>query len=127
MATQSAEFRPGNNIAMKVPPHEFPRAVAFYRDVVRLKHLGHFEGSEVFEFGGLRLWIDPMPQLSQAEIWLELETEDTAAAAEQLAAGEVARCDEIEPLPPGFDGFWIANPAGIVHLISKAKADRTGD
>jgi hypothetical protein len=27
------------------------------------------------------------------------------------------RCDPIEKLPPGFDGCWILNPAGIVHLV----------
>jgi hypothetical protein len=29
------------------------------------------------------------------------------------------RCDQIEPLPEGFEGFWIANPAAIAHLVAK--------
>jgi len=35
------------------------------------------------------------------------------------------RCNEIEPLPEGFRGFWIADPAGIVHLVA-APAKNTG-
>jgi hypothetical protein len=31
----------------------------------------------------------------------------------------VVRRDEIEPLPEGFKGFWISNPANIIHLISQ--------
>jgi hypothetical protein len=26
--------------------------------------------------------------------------------------------DDMEPLPPGYQGFWIINPAGVVHLVS---------
>jgi hypothetical protein len=29
------------------------------------------------------------------------------------------RRDEIEPLPDGFKGFWIANPANIIHLVTE--------
>jgi hypothetical protein len=31
-----------------------------------------------------RLWIDKVPNLSQPDIWLELETNDTEAAASYL-------------------------------------------
>ena len=31
------EFKPGNNIAMKVPTHEFEQTVSFYRDVLSLE------------------------------------------------------------------------------------------
>lgn len=116
-------FRAGSNLAMKVPPHEFEATVAFYRDVVGLEHLGRIGESETFAFGTLRLWIDRMPQLSQAEVWLELRTDDVAAAAEHLQAHRVVRCDAIEPLPEGLAGFWIANPAGIVHLVEQPAAD----
>ena len=30
------------------------------------------------------------------------------------------RCDDIEPLPPGFRGFWVSSPASIVHLVFEA-------
>lgn len=116
-------FRAGRNIAMKVPPHQFDATVAFYRDVVALPHLGSYRHSESFEFGSVRLWIDRVERLSQAEIWLELQSDDTERAARLLETADVVRCDEIEPLPGGFDGFWIANPAGIVHLIGHPEED----
>ena len=30
----------------------------------------------------------------------------------------VVRRDEVEKLPDGFNGFWVCNPAGIIHLVS---------
>jgi hypothetical protein len=60
--------------------------------------------------------------LSQAEIWLELFTEDFAAAAEHLAKAGVVCCDAIEPLPEGFRGGWITSPANIVHMVREPDA-----
>jgi hypothetical protein len=111
-------FRGGRNIAMKIPPHQFAATVAFYRDVARLSHLGTFGSNELFEFGAMRLWLNPLPTISQAEIWLELQADDPGAAARHLEASGVARCDQIERLPGDFEGFWIVNPAGIVHLAA---------
>jgi hypothetical protein len=79
------------------------------------------EGSVVFEFGGKRLWVDRVPALSQAEIWLELSATDTAAAAKHLARHGVVRRDEIEPLPAELNAFWIKSPSGIIHLISPSQ------
>jgi len=56
-------------------------------------------------------------------MWLELVASDTAAAAEHLAASGVVRCNEVERLPPDLDGFWILNPAGIVHLVCSPEAE----
>ena len=72
-----------------------------------------------FEFGANQLWIDRVGGMSQAEIWLELVADDVPAAAKHLEAADVVRCDKIEPLPEGFEGFWISNPASIVHVVSK--------
>ena len=44
----------------------------------------------------------------------------TPPCDQALIAAGVARCDAIEPLPQGFDGFWISSPAGIIHLIDAA-------
>lgn len=121
--TTRPAFHGGPNIALKVPPHQFEATVAFYRDVLGLEHQGTHGASETFAFGRARLWIDRVPQLSQAEVWLEVQVEDTAAAVRHLGAHGVVRCDEIEPLPEGLDGFWIANPAGIVHLIARSSAE----
>ncbi len=111
-------FSAGKNIALKVPPHQFDATVAFYRDVLGLKPVDEFEPAVVFEFGANRLWIDRTPALSQAELWLEIETRDAKRAAAYLDAQGVTRCDAIEALPEGFDGLWIMNPAGIVHLVN---------
>jgi catechol 2,3-dioxygenase-like lactoylglutathione lyase family enzyme len=108
----------GRNIAMKVPSHQYEATVRFYRDVLGLEQLKDLLPSIGFAFGANRLWIDPVASMSQAEIWLELTTDDLPVAAEHLAAAGVVRCDEIEPLPDGFKGFWIANPASIIHLVS---------
>ncbi|MDH3662008.1 MAG: hypothetical protein OEU92_18595 [Alphaproteobacteria bacterium] len=112
-------FRAGRNIAMKVPPHQFEATVRFYRDVIGLPHLEaeSEEYNQCFAFGSIKLWIDRVPSLSQAEIWLEFECDDTSDAAKELEAAGVVRCDEIERLPATLDGFWITNPAGIVHLV----------
>ena len=116
------DFSGGRNIAMKVPPHQWEATVAFYRDIVGLPTFAH-EPTEPpsvgFVFGGNRLWIDRVESVSHAELWLELTTPDVPAAAEHLRAAGVVRRDEIEPLPDDHEGFWIANPAGIIHMVAK--------
>jgi catechol 2,3-dioxygenase-like lactoylglutathione lyase family enzyme len=115
-------FRAGRNIAMKVPEHEYERTVAFYRDTLGFQLLaGTAPGSAettAFEFGDKVLWIDRVTTLSQAEVWLEVVAEDIDGAAEHLRRQGCLRRDGIEPLPPGFKGFWVANPSNIIHLIA---------
>ena len=110
-------FKGGRNIAMKVPPHQYEATVRFYRDVIGLKPLEGFGPAIGFEFGSNHLWIDRVESVSQAEIWLELTTDDTVEAAQRLAAAGVVRCDGIESLPQGFDAYWISSPSQIVHLV----------
>lgn len=112
-------FRGGRNIAMKVPAHQYDATVRFYRDVLGLKPLTQQAPQVGFEFGSCQLWIDRVPALSQAEVWLEVVTEDADAAARLFEEEGVMRCDEIERLPEGFRGFWIASPASIVHLVAE--------
>ncbi len=112
-------FAGGRNIAMKVPPHLHEATVRFYRDVLGLEELDPGSPDVSFRFGANRLWIDRVAGMSQAEIWLELVADDLPAAAGRLEAAGVVRCDAIEPLPEGFEGFWIASPASIVHLVAK--------
>lgn len=119
---QRAPFKPGRNIAMKIPPHEFERTVAFYRDILGLRQLKREGSSLAFDFGGKTLWLDKVNALSQAELWLEVVTGDVKAAAAHFAARGIARRDEIEKLPERFNGFWIANPAGIIHLVTGGRA-----
>jgi hypothetical protein len=44
----------------------------------------------------------------------------------RVDAAGVVRCDRVEPLPEGFEGFWIASPASIVHLLAKSWSGRSG-
>ena len=120
--TSPPRFAAGSNLAMKVPAPLYDQTVAFYRDTLALPLLKDLPDGTIFAFGAMKLYIDRCPQMSQAEIWLQVTSSDTAAAAEHLATAGVARCDAIEPLPAGFDGFWISSTAGIIHLIDGAPA-----
>lgn len=111
-------FHGGRNIALKVPTVLYDRTVAFYRDTLLLPVLERHDASTVFAFGPVRLWVDRVTTSSQPELWLEVVTPDTAAAAAHLDAAGVVRCDGVEALPAGFDGFWVAGPGGIVHLVA---------
>jgi catechol 2,3-dioxygenase-like lactoylglutathione lyase family enzyme len=115
---QRPAFHPGPNIALKMPPGEQERLVAFYRDVIGLEVLAAEANTTVFRFGTMRLWVDRVEALSQGETWLQIQAEDVAAAAEWLAQHGAQRRDTIEQLPEGFDGFWIAAPGGIIHLVA---------
>jgi catechol 2,3-dioxygenase-like lactoylglutathione lyase family enzyme len=121
-AAVSARIYGGTNIAMKVPPHEYDATVAFYRDVVGLELVKSKSGEVGFQLGPNRLWIDPVPGMSQAELWLELFCDDFPKAAARLAAAGVVRCDAIEALPQGFKGGWITSPANIVHMLREPDA-----
>ena len=119
MATSKRpKFHAGENIAMKIPSHQYPASVQFYRDVVGLPQIESLLPDIVFKFGDKRLWLDAVDHISQAEIWLEIQTDDVKTAAEYLDQKHVIRCDQIEALPPDFQGFWITSPANIIHLVS---------
>ena len=117
------QFSAGKNIAMKVPTHEYDATVSFYRDILGLEMIesmiGPGTGSQVFRFGDKNLWIDKVATISQAEIWLEILSDDIPAASEYLRQQGCIRRDEIESLPDGFSGFWISSPANIIHLITE--------
>lgn len=120
------DFKPGRNMAMKVPAHEYDKTVAFYRDVLgfELIPLDNDETTNTirFKFGDKVLWIDRVETVSQSEIWLEVVTDDVDAAAEYFQESDVTRCDEIEPLPEGFNGFWISSSANIIHLVTDSES-----
>ncbi|CCV04773.1 conserved hypothetical protein [Mesorhizobium metallidurans STM 2683] len=60
--------------------------------------------------------------LSQAEVWLELFTDDFPMAADHFAKAGIVRCDAIEPLGEGFRGGWITNPANVIHMVREPDA-----
>jgi len=107
----------GANIALKCPSHTYEQTVAFYRDTLGLPLIEEEVDGCIFQFGPSRLCIDKVPNLSQPDIWLELQTNDTEAAASFLKVNGVPRRDEIEQLREDFDGFFISAPAGVIHLI----------
>ena len=114
-------FTPGNNIAMKVPPHQVADTVRFYGDVLGLERTDDDGDAVGFRFGDKVLWIDSVPTVSQAELWLEIQTDDLDAAAAHFEAHGVARCDDIEPLGD-FPGFWISSPSQMIHLVANEHA-----
>jgi len=115
------QFIAGENIAIKVPAHEFESTVAFYKDILGFEKketltTDNLE-SVTFNFGNKKLWIDKVAGISQAEIWLEIVTENIEAASDYFKKNSCVRRDEIEPLPAGFRGFWISSPSNIIHLV----------
>lgn len=115
------QFNPGKNIAIKVPAHQHEATVAFYRDVLGFAELEvGCMGSVAFDFGGKTLWVDRVETLSQAEVWLEIQSDDADAASTWLAEQGCTRCDGIEALPEDFKGFWVSSPANIIHLFSSS-------
>jgi len=112
----------GRNIAMKIPPEQFDRTVEFYARLgMPMEAFG--DGSVRVDFGPLRLWLDRAATLSQSELWLEINVEDIDQAKQDLRRKGVVFSDEIESLPDGFKGFWIKNPAQIVHLVAEPGQD----
>ncbi|XHR28483.1 MAG: VOC family protein [Chthoniobacteraceae bacterium] len=110
-------FTGGVNVAIKVPLHQYDATVAFYRDTLNLPLVEEEAEGCIFQFGPVRLWVDKAPNLARSDVWLELETSDTMSAARYLKNHGVPRCDELESLPEDFDGFYVSDPAGVVHLV----------
>ena len=118
------DFTPGKNIAMKVPSHEYEKTVHFYQTILGFKQIENapvdeFE-SVAFEFGDKRLWIDKITGISQAEVWLEINTQDLKSAQRYLEQQGCVIRNEIETLPSNFNGFWLANPSNVIHLVAVA-------
>lgn len=111
-------LKPGRNIALKVPPHQYLQTVDFYERVLGLTRLQAKDGGIGFEFGHMQLWIDSVATTSSSELWLELVSLDLEKASIYLDEHNVVRCDKIEPLPDYMKGFWIMSPSNTVHLVS---------
>ena len=111
------QFSGGANIVIKCLSHTYEQTLRFYRDTLGLPLIEEEPEGCIFQFGPNRLWLDRVPNLSHPDIWLELETNDTEAAASYLKINGVSRRDEVEQLREDFDGFWISDPAGVIHLV----------
>ena len=110
-------FQADTDIALKVPSALFDEMVAFYAETLGLPVTPQGTSVKV-AFGPCTLWLDNVPAITQPELWLKVTTPDTARAADFLAERGVRRCDEVEELPSGFDGFWASGPGGVIHLIA---------
>ena len=110
-------FTGGADVAIKTPPRLYQATVEFYRETLGLPVIEAGSHSTVFRFGPIRLWVDYSDAVTATETWLEVRTDDPAAAARHLERHDVQRCDAVEKLPEGFPGFWIRSPAGQVHLV----------
>ncbi len=96
------QFSGGANIAIKCPAHTYEQTVAFYRDTLALPLIEEEADGCIFQF---------------ADVWLEVETNDTEAAASFLKVNGIPRRDEVEQLREDFDGFFISAPNGVIHLV----------
>jgi len=112
---EGPQFSGGANIAIKCPSHTYEQTVAFYRDTLGLPLIEEEKDGCIFQFGPNRLWIDSVPNLSHPDVWLELETNDTEAAASFLKIHGISRRDEVEQLREDFNGFFISAPNGVIQ------------
>src|SRR5207244_2153214 len=85
---------------IKCPSHTYDQTIAFYRDTLGLPLIEEEADGCIFQFGPSRLWIDKAANLSQPDIWLQLEANDTDAAASFLQVNGVPRRGERDPLQP---------------------------
>lgn len=121
--SKKPDFTVGHNIAMKLPERVYAQTLSFYKEVLKLPILSEKEEGAAVDFGGFTLHLDRVPLQSQTDIWLQVRTDDVAAAKTYLAEQGIATCNEVEELPDGFDAFWIASPSGTIHLVAKTPSD----
>lgn len=116
-------FSSGKNIPIKVPTHEFEKMVNLYKVVLGLNQKNASSPDEfdsvTFEFGDKNLWVDKVAGISQTEVWLEIETDNAVEAKKYLEEQGCTIRNEIEPLLPGFNGFWLSSPSNIIHLVNE--------
>lgn len=122
----SPRFEAGPDIAMKLPKAQYDQTITFYRDILGME-VTEEESTEVaatalVRFGPMKLWLDRVDSYAQAELWLELFTDDVAGAVDHLREHGVPTQDELEPLPSTMDAHWISNPASIPHLVRRKES-----
>jgi catechol 2,3-dioxygenase-like lactoylglutathione lyase family enzyme len=118
---EGPQFSGGANIAIKCPSHTYEQTVAFYRDTLGLPLIEEEKDGCIFQFGPNRLWIDNVPNLSHPDIWLELETNDTEAAASFLKVHGVSRrAERCDPSGCGPGGSVTG-----VRRVTKIRCDRS--
>ncbi|WP_293930765.1 glyoxalase [Sphingobacterium sp. UBA6645] len=118
---QQPQFQPGKNMAMKVSLAKYHETVHFYRDILLLDveevELNHPQVAKTckVKINDMILWIDGIENLSQKDLWFEMETDSIQAAMEYLSANNVEKDDSLEQLPP--NAHWIKDPVGNIILL----------
>jgi len=120
MEMARVEFKGGNNIALKIPKFKYNETVHFYKEVIKLPYLGFISESHAFQFGDNTLWLDCMENYSQADVWLEIQTDNMKAAETYLHENHINRRDEIE-LHENSDGYWVSDPCGTILRVNLLK------
>lgn len=110
-------FAGGENISLRVPDALFEQALDFYARTLGLVTRRVDTDTYTVCYGPLVLWLDRCKDIDRCEVRLELRTPDTKRAATHLRQAGVEQL-EAEPLPDGYDGFWMRSPLGEVVLVS---------
>ncbi len=117
-----AKLYGGIDIAIKVPPHQYEAMIAFYRDIIGLKPITEKLPDVGFELGPNKLWVAEAPEMSRAEVWLELlpiasRMRPSICPERVLSAAMLSRsCRR------AFKGGWITSPANIIHMVREPDA-----
>ncbi|AJW63117.1 Glyoxalase-like domain protein [Elizabethkingia miricola] len=117
------EFEAGINIAIKIPRSKYEKAVAFYRDILKLdveekpiKNPTVFRTHHV-KFGHNIIWLDCVDNYTHSETWLQLTVPNVEEATDYLQAKGIDTCDELKELPENM--HWIIDPAGTVFNLQQ--------
>ena len=114
-------FAGGENISLRVPDALFEKAIHFYAGTLGLETRQVDVDTYVVRYGPRVLWLDRCKEIEHCEVRLELRTSDTTRASAHLQRAGVELLNA-EPLPEGYDGFWIRSPLGDVVLVSASSA-----
>ncbi|MDA3615970.1 SRPBCC family protein [Polluticaenibacter yanchengensis] len=117
------KFRPGCNIAMKIPVDKYSDTVAFYRDIllldvteISIEHPTVLKTHKVL-FGHSVLWLDCIKGIEESALWLEIVTNNIDNATSYLLSNNINTHDYLEAIPENM--HWIKDPAGTVMILKE--------
>ncbi len=119
------QFNAGKNLAMKVSLDKYAEMVHFYRDILLLEaqeiEINHPQVAKSckIEFADMILWIDGVEDLTQKDLWFEIETDAIKPALDYMLANNIEQDDSLEQLPD--NAHWIKDPVGNVLLLRQRK------
>ena len=118
-------FSPGKNIAMNVLPEKFEETVKFYSEILGFRIVDSETPNCVgIAYGEQTLWIDANKKIKQPEIFFEISVTDLETAKEVLQSQNIEACENpFETLSETYRGFWVRNPAGVIHLVDEVGSE----